>query len=298
MKFVPKPISRLAGRSALKLSKASPTLLVVGGVVGLGSAAVMAAVATRKIEPVLNDHKAERAQIGEIDKSAPKEVRRDQQTQVLELYYNTGIRLTRIYGPAIAVGTISAVSILSGHRILNGRYAATLAAYTSLSDQFNRYRGRVTRTLGEAAERDIYNGAHGEWVEDPDNKGQYKLKPKFEEEFEDYSFLRPWFDETNVHWSRDADTNYYFLKTVQQHHNDLLAIRGHVFLNEVLDALHMPRTKEGAVTGWVRDNKDGDGFIDFGFMTGDDPHTVAFRNKAEKTVRLNFNVDGVVWNLI
>ena len=302
MKFVPKPITRLGARSALKVSKNSPTILVVAGVIGLGATAVLAAKSSRKAEVVLNEHKAQRVQIGEIPakNAAPKEERKEQQRQVLELYYQTGFQLTKVYGPAIALGLVSAGSVLWGHNILKGRHVATLAAYSGLSEQFAAYRGRVAKTLGEKAERDIYDGAFGEYVEDPDHKGEYKLQPNWSEMDEErLRYCRPWFDEVNVHWSRDPEINYFFLKGVQSHMNDLLQIRGHLFLNEVLDALHMPRSKEASIMGWVRDNPDGDSFVDFGFMTGNDPDTVAFRNKMEARVRLNFNVDREpIWNLI
>ena len=164
-------------------------------------------------------------------------------------------------------------------------------------EQFQSYRGRVAKTLGEDAERDIYNGAHGEWVEDPDHKGEYKLKPVHNSH--PASYLRPWFDQTNVNWTRDPQSNYLFLKGVQSHMNDVLQIRGHVFVNDVYDALRIPRTREGQVSGWTyEDNGHGDGYIDLGFMTGDDPQTVAFRNGVENLVQLNFNIDGVIWDLI
>lgn len=302
MKFVPKPVTRFGSRSALKLSKNSPTLLVVGGVVGFGVTVVLAAKASKNAGVVVDKHRAQRAEIGEVPAkdSAPKEERKAQQVRVLELYYNTGLELTKVYGPTILCGTLSAASILWGHKILKGRHVATLAAYSGLSEQFSAYRGRVAKTLGEKAEKDIYNGAFGEYVEDPDHKGEYKLQPNWSEmDEEKLRYCRPWFDEVNVHWSRDPEINFMFLKGVQSHCNDLLQIRGHLFLNEVLDALHMDRSKEAAVMGWVRDNPAGDGFVDFGFMTGDDPNTVAFRNKMEARVRLNFNVDSEpIWNLI
>jgi len=298
MKYLPVSVSRFTHRSLLKLNKNSPTLLVTAGVVGFGATAVMAALATRKIEPVLEQHSKDRAEIGYIP-IVGSEGRREKQTEVLELYFHTGLELTKIYAPALVTGTLSTASVLGGHKILKGRYVATMAAYSGLMEQFSRYRDRVSKTLGSDAERDIYNGAHGEWVEDPESKeGGGSLKPKFDENADSIAYLRPWFDETNVHWSRDPEISYMFLKGVQNHMNDLLRIRGHVFLNEVLDALRMPRSAEGQVTGWIYGNDRGDNFIDFGFMSGTEPNTVAFRNKVEKTVRLNFNVDGVVWDQI
>lgn len=294
MNLIPTGLTRTVSRQLLKLNKNSPTILVVSGVVGFGVTAVMAAKATRNLDPVLETHQKQRFQIGSGLPS--KELARVEKREIVQLYGQTSVELLKLYGPTLAVGTLSTVSVLSGHRILKGRHLATMAAYTGLLDQFTGYRDRVAQTLGTEAERDIYNGAHGEWVEDPDHKGEYKMKPKFDDA--GASYLRPYFDEFNVNWTRHPSANFLFLKGVQQHMNNLLRIRGHVFLNDAYDALGMPRTKEGSVAGWLFENPNGDGYIDFGFMSGKDPMTVAFQNGAEASVRLNFNIDGVIWNLI
>jgi hypothetical protein len=293
MNLVPKSASRAAHRTLLKLNASSPTILVVAGVVGLGATAVMAAKATRKIDPVLDQHKQARGEIGYVRGSQDKLG----QKQIMRLYMDTGWELTKIYGPTILVGTTSAVAVLGGHRIIRGRQIATMAAYSGLLEQFNGYRKRVAQTLGDEMEQSIYEGAHGEYKEDPDHKGEYKLTPQYSSELEQ-SYLRPWFDETNPNFTRDPLSNYLFLKGVQSHMNRLLDVRGHVFLNDALDALGMPRCREGAIAGWVHNSKTGDNWVDFGFMTGNDPHTVAFRNQVERTVRLNFNIDGTIWDLI
>lgn len=304
--LVPKPLSRVANRSLLKLSASSPTILVVGGVIGLSVTVVMAAKATRKIDPIIEAHHKERAEIGYVSKT-DKTLRRHQQTEILEMYYNTSLSLARLYGPTVAVGTISAASILSGHKILRGRHIATMAAYSGLQDQFLSYRDRVSKTLGEKAELDIYNGAHGEWVEDSDHKGEYKLEPVFDSSGEN-SYLRPWWDSSNDNWREDSASNYLFLQSVQSHMNNILQLRGHLFLSEVMDALRMERTPESIVNGWVwrpnskgLDSKTGlfhDSFVDFGFMTSSDPAAVAFCKGESPIVQLNFNVDGIIYELI
>lgn len=296
MKFVPNAVSRFGHRSALKIKANSPTILVVSGVVGLGASAVLAAVATRKIDPVLDQHKQARAEIGYIsDKQS-----REHQASLVRLYLHTGTELGKIYAPTIIVASCSTVAVLGGHKMLRTRHAATLAAYSALGEQFNAYRRRIARTLGVEMEEKIFRGAHGEYEEDPNHPGEYRLKAKYDEEANvDTSYLRPWFDETNYNFTRQPEWNYLFLKGVQHHMNNLLATRGHLFLNEVLDALQMPRVPEGAVAGWVYDSPKGDGFVDFGFMSGDDPQTVAFRNKVDPRVQLNFNIDtDTIWQLI
>lgn len=298
MKLVPNVISRFGHRSVLKLNASSPTLLVVSGVIGMGATAILAARATRKIDPVIEGHQKARAEVGIVTSFSTVEDIRYHNRQVARIYLETGLELTKLYGPTLILGTTSAVSILAGHRILSARHAATVAAYSGLVDQFASYRKRVARTLGEEFEKQIYEGAHGEYVEDPDHKGEYKLKPVFDPDAE-LSYLRPWFDERNVNWNPDPVANYLFLKGQQAHFNRMLEIRGHVFLNDIYDQLRMERTSEGQVMGWLYNSKDGDKYIDFGFMTSDDPAVVAFRNGLEQNVRLNFNVDPIaIWQSI
>lgn len=292
MKYIPKNLTRFASRKALKLQGASPTILVVGGVAGLVGTAVLAAVATRKLDPVLEKHAKLRAEI-EGSSVTEKEYNR----AIVGLYGRISVDVLRVYAPTLALGTVSTVAVLSGHKILKGRHIATMAAYSGLAEQFAAYRERVAETYGEGAEQELRNGAVGILVDDPENPGEKKRVSLYKSG--DNDFLRPFFDEYNTNWTRDATSNYLFLKGVQQHLNHVLQTRGHVFLNEATDALRLPRTPEGAVTGWIYGpDSEGDSLIDFGFMTGDDPQTVAFRNGKELSVRLNFNIDGLIWDKI
>lgn len=295
MKYIPKGVTRFGYRSALKVRKNSPTILVVAGVVGFGATVVMAAKASKHADRVMDDHAKKRAEIVDVPKSASPAARREHQSEVTSLYTQTGLRLFKVYAPTIAVGTISAASVLCGHNILKGRHVATMAAYSGLAEQFGAYRDRVRKTLGDTAEQDIYNGAHGEHV--PNNEGGTDLHPVWDQNGRPDP-CRPWYDETNAYFTKNPVNSKMWLSGVQTHMNNLLQLRGHLFLNDVLDALHMPRCAEGQQLGWLWDAGTGDDYVDFGFLTDNDPHTVAFRNGVENTVRLNFNVDGIIWDRI
>lgn len=94
------------------------------------------------------------------------------------------------------------------------------------------------------------------------------------------------FDEGNSNWTRNSDHNVLFLRSVQNHMNDMLQIRGHVFLNDVFDALRMPRVPAGQLLGWFKDDQ-GSGHIDFGAVEKDG------------LFLLEFNVDDrEIWTLI
>jgi hypothetical protein len=92
--------------------------------------------------------------------------------------------------------------------------------------------------------------------------------------------------------------NQVFLRAQQCYFNDLLHSRGHVFLNEVYDALGLERSRAGAVVGWVVSKDRGDNFIDFGIFDGDRQAVRDFVNGNEGSILLDFNVDGVIYDLI
>ena len=101
------------------------------------------------------------------------------------------------------------------------------------------------------------------------------------------------FDEKSAtQYHRSYDYNHYYLKSQENYANDLLNIRGHVFLNEILDMLGMPRSRYGALNGWV---KNGHNHISFGI---DDPKNEELENSDCQPFYLNFNVQGEIVDLI
>lgn len=100
-----------------------------------------------------------------------------------------------------------------------------------------------------------------------------------------------WFDESCLGWTRNSEMNKLFLIQQQTYCNEKLRSRGYLFLNEVYDALGIPRTARGQILGWVYDihNPIGDNFVDFGLY---EDHNRKFVNGLSNKVLLNFNVDG------
>ena len=97
------------------------------------------------------------------------------------------------------------------------------------------------------------------------------------------------FDEKCAGWSENRETNVYFLRYQQDYANELLRMRGHLFLNEVYDMLGAPRTKLGQVCGWVykKNNPIGDNYVDLDIFND--------RNTEDNNVFiLDPNVDGCI----
>lgn len=96
------------------------------------------------------------------------------------------------------------------------------------------------------------------------------------------------FDSTNPNWCSIPHMNYFFLKAQQNFMNNLLQTRGHVFLNEVYDALGLPRTPIGALMGWTTET-----YVDFGIDYGKNVDLNLF-----DSIQLKFNVQDIIFNKI
>jgi len=296
------------GRPMAILSKHSPQILLGAGVVGVVAGTVMACKATLKVEAVLTEAKENLEKINEV--AAREDESYTQEDAIKDkaiVYVQSGVSLGKLYLPAIAVGALGIGMILKSHNILSKRNVAIIAAYKVVSETFDAYRERVVEELGEDKDRQFRYGIVKEkFVEEvTDEETGKKKKVKGEKDIimalgtSDYA---KFFDPYSPRWSKIPEYNLMFLKSQERAANDLLNIRGHVFLNEVYDLLGIPRTQPGAVVGWVKDNPDNrdgqDGYIDFGLYDVDDENKRAFVNGYQDSILLDFNVDGLIVNLI
>ena len=116
----------------------------------------------------------------------------------------------------------------------------------------------------------------------------------------DYSEYARFYDDGCIGWDKNSEYSLAYLKNIQNWANNKLQAEGHLFLNEVYEALGIPKTKAGQVVGWVYDeaNPDCDNFVDFGISDIYNAKVRDFVNGYERVVLLDFNVDGVVWDIL
>lgn len=130
--------------------------------------------------------------------------------------------------------------------------------------------------------------------EEPEKKRD-ELKKKNLSEFSQYARV---FDDECFGWTKDPKCNIVFLVNQQNYFNDLLRTKGHVFLNEVYDALGIPRTSTGKRVGWIYDTEqpNGDNYVDFGIFDIYElgGNNIEFINGYTPDVILDFNVDGEI----
>lgn len=303
--------TRAFHKAGFQLKKHSPEILVITGVIGTVVGAVMACKATTKLHAVLDDTKEKiemyhkGAEDGQVQSVVDGELTVVEYTQedcsrdITIAYAQTGLKLVKLYAPAVAVGALSITSILTGHRILRTRNLALAAAYTAVDTGFKEYRGRVVKRFGEQLDKELKYDIKTKEIEETvvDENGKEKTVKKTVEVADPVAARSPYtfcFDETASGWVRDAESNKFFLMRQQDYANEKLKARGYLFLNEVLDMVGIPRCRAGQTVGWIYDenNPIGDNYVDFGMLNIYSEPSRNFMNGLEKSIWLEFNVDG------
>ena len=295
-------VGKLLGRKGLLLKKHSPEIMLVVGVVGVVTSGVMACRATLKVEAVLDTTREKLDKIKEAKGLVSEEEysEADAKKDTALTYVQTGFEFVKLYGPAILVGAASIACIVGSHGIMRKRNFALVAAYKAIETSFKDYRKRVVDEFGQDKDRMLKNGITQSKIAviEMDENGKAKKFQKVVENIDPtgISQYARFFDESCPNWSKTPEYNLTFLKCQQNYANDLLKTRGHVFLNDVYDLIGVPRSQAGAIVGWVRDN--GDGFIDFGLFDGERMAVRDFVNGTERSILLDFNVDGIIYDMI
>lgn len=289
MKLVPVSVTRNLHRQLLKTKKNSPHIFFFGGVVGVVGSTVLACRATLKLEKVADEIKMDVDNAKAVD-SMVKQDEKEYYKSLGYVYVRSAGKIVRLYGPAAVLGAASIGALTGSHIQLTRRNAGLTAAFAAVSKAFDDYRVRVRQEVGDERELELYRCM--EDVEIEGEKGKKQLvKVRNKDGVSPYARI---FDRSSTAWEANLELNRIFLQCQQNYFNHILNARGHVFLNEVYDALGFERCSEGQIVGWVL-NSEGDGYIDFGIFQVNSPMAL---DGTETCIVLDFNVDGAVYDKI
>lgn len=297
-------VTRNLHRVGFKLKKHSPEILVGAGIVGVIASTVMACKATTKLDDIMEEPKEKIDKIHELMEKpemvpeGKEYTEEDGKKDLTIMYTQSAVKLIKLYAPAVALGTLSIAAILGGHHLLRKRNVALAAAYATIDKGFRDYRNRVIERFGKELDKELkYNLKSTEIEEVVKNEDGTETTVK-----KTVSTVNPnnisdyarFFDDGCTGWTKDPEYNLMFLKDQQRYANDLLKSRGYLFLNEVYNMLGIPVCEAGQIVGWIYDEKNpnGDNFVDFGIYDLYNEKNRDFVNGYEKTILLDFNVDG------
>lgn len=321
-------LSKISGRTGLVLQKHSPEILIVVGITGIVGSTIMACRATLKADEVIEKHN-EKVEAIKFCIERPNDVAglqeytdTDHKRDMTVTYAQTAMDFILLYGPSVTLGVAGIACVIGAHGIMKKRNLALMAAYKAIEEGFSAYRKRIVEEYGEDKDYMFRHGLYQEKIDTMkiDDQGKAKKVKKEvlvnKKDPNNLSIYARWFEKPHNdgsgkgsrQWCPTSEYNLTFLKGQQNYWNDMLQVRGHVFLNEVYDSLGFERVPAGQVVGWVLG--EGDGFIDFGMYNGTDRKSADgselvvgdwnrdFINGYQNTVLLDFNVDGVVYEMI
>lgn len=300
-----KKASSALGKVNIKLRKHSPELLIAAGVVGTVVSTVLACKATTKLSTILDESKGNIETIHKCENDKEMEERYSQEDAKKDLaivYIQTGVKIAKLYAPAVVLGTISIAGIVASNNILRKRNVALAAAYATVDKSFKEYRSRVVERFGDDVDKELRYNIKAkkieEMIKDPESGKEKKSKTTVNVAAPTVDDYARFFDKTCRHYEENMNYNLMLLRSQQQLANDKLVADGFLFLSDVYDMLGITRTKMSQSVGWIYKpdgNSNGDNFVDFGAMvvkreTEDGGY--------EDAILMNFNVDGPILDLI
>lgn len=308
--------SRKIHRTGLQIKKHSPEILVVFGVAGITASTVMACRATTKLNGILDEAKNnldtiknamnnEVLNVEQEDGTIVNEyTEQDQKRDLTLTYVQTGIKIAKLYAPAVAVGTLSIGFMLKSNNILRKRNIALAAAYKVVDSSYKEYRSRVVERFGEGLDRELRYNIKAKEIEETivDENGTEQTVTKTVEVIDTHklSEYARFFDATCPDYTKSPEHNKSWLLLQQSHANKKLQTQGYLFLNDVYEMLGMAKSQAGQVVGWVydkdREDEDADNYIDF--RIGDYYHNARFMNQYESVAVIDPNVDGNILDMI
>lgn len=309
---MPEKMTRFIGKTKFGVKKHSPEILIVAGVAGIVASTVMACRATTKLNTIIEPSKNDIATIKDIVAHPEKlpegktYTKKDSQKDLTIVYARTGLQLAKLYAPSVILGALSITCVVSSNQILRKRNAALAAAYATVDSSFKNYRKNVIDRFGEELDKELKYNIKAKEVEETvtDEKGKEKTVKKtiHVADPNGYSEYAKFYDDACDGWQKDAEHNLWYLKQQQNWANEKLRSQGYLFLNDVYDMLGIPRTKAGQIVGWLYRPEDpnhkGDNFVDFGIYDYTKEVNRDFVNGYERTILLDFNVEGPIYDLI
>lgn len=300
-------VNSKVSKLGFKFRKHSPEIFIISGIVGGIAAAVTACTATTKAGKVIDKAKDDLDMIhAAIDGRVPAKenyAEEESKKDITKVYVSTGLSLVKLYAPAVVLGGLSITAILYSNNILRKRNVALAAAYATVDSSFKDYRNRVIERFGDEVDKELkYNikplTVQEKTVDENGNEVVTEKTVKVADPGEHNMYTKI-FDESSCYWSKTPDYNQMFLIGRERYANDKLNAQGYLFLNDVLEMLDLPKTKEGQMVGWVKDPKIGrDDYVDFGIFNANKKSNREFINGYEPSIWLDFNVQGNILDLM
>ena len=238
-------MSRFGSKMLFKVKKASPELLIGGGIAVIVVGTVLACKKTKNANDILEVAENEiesikvEAEAGQLTEAEQKKYIRQEKVRMV------GRMITNYAIPA-AVITSGIAMILVSHGIMKKREATLLTAYNALDAAFKKYRERVlAEENGRERDRRYLTGEdypkddvlNDNEIDDINRQGLQLMHVN--SPYGPYTFEYSRF--STKRWSPDPLSNLNTIRSAEEWANRQLRLMGHVFLNDILKYLDMDK---------------------------------------------------------
>ena len=304
-------VTNKMGRTGLKIAKYAPDAMVfIGGGMVIGGFILGCRNTYYHCDEIIRDHNDKMDDIAEAVKQAeadPEQYEYTDKQRKADTFHckmDTTWRFVKLYALPAAM-TLTGTGLMAGGAFkFKSLFNGAAAAFAAQSEELGFIKSQIYSRLGEEEGERLIRGVtrrNIEMTKTGDDGEELVVNEQAEvlDAPRTTSLYTIIFDESCKGYRPNTSYNLTFLQQLQQQFTDMLRSRGHVFLNEVYDAIGKPRTKEGAVVGWCKGY--GDDYVDFGIYNVMVPSNRALVNGDESYFArclLNFNVAGLIWDKI
>ena len=256
-------ISKAFHTVARTTAKHSPIIFTVGGVLGLGATAWLSFKAAKKVETIM-DRVEESQEATEVLRQVEiglrtvttDEARQDlleTQQRFIVVPEMTRMDIVKEVGAAIALPVVTGIASIAcislSYYIQNNRIVSLASALAVSTAEQTFYRAKYKKEHGEEAAREFYTPTVEEERTVVNAKGKEEKVVDTNKHAMD-SMHGLWFDQSSEYASDDHAYNLAFIREQKDRLDLTLFRKGVIKLNDVLDALRMPRVRMGGVVGW------------------------------------------------
>lgn len=283
-------IQRTIGKVKLGAKKNAPELCLIGAAVTGTACVATSIIATTKLGKINDNKDKSLEEIMESYKNITDEV--EMKKEIRKVYFNYAFDLVKNYSIPAGLYASTILLIFKSYKIQKNRQIALSTALTACTTAYNAL---VTK-LKTGAEygltaKQVLDGVEVKEVVDEET-GEVKTELYQGAPIEYMYKFR--FDKYSECWEKSKLQNESTLRCEENWANDMLQLRGYVFLNDVLDRLGLPKTPAGQFVGWKL-NGEGDNYVDFRIKDCSEYDNVKYD---ENAFDLDFNVDGDILNCL
>lgn len=273
------------GIAALKLGLEAkqPEMLLVGGILAMGAAVVVACKQTMKLEEKIAPL------MEEVENAHNSGNKKDEDAARAQVVVETA----KAYAVPALLFIGGAMFTIKGHQIMQDRQLKLALAYTATKKAFDAYRQRVVEDQGHASDQYYMNGAKD--VKISPNGYPVTVASRDWDESRKDPYNRVFAQDTSSEWENDLGMNKHFIACQQRFAQQKLNRDGYYYLNDAYEMLGMSKSDIGQVVGWkveiLPDGTRSVPTIDFGI---DKPLPDDWKYNANREVFLDFNCQGLI----